>query len=72
MTGCPPFVTVGLTKGGPMNTNTLFIVVVFAFVLAVLGVVAYALFELSPFAHHVDQFRDPRTGQRRWPSPHLD
>ena len=70
MTVCPPLETVGLTKGGPMNT--LFTVVVFAFVLAVLGVVAYALFELSPFAHHVDRFRDPRTGQRRWQSPHLD
>lgn len=70
MTVWPPFVIVGFTKGGPMNT--LFIVVVFAFVLAVLGVVAYALFELSPFAHHVDRFRDPRTGQRRWPSPRLD
>jgi hypothetical protein len=52
--------------------NTLFTLVVLAFVIAVLGVVAYALFELSPFAHHADQFRDPRTGKRRWQSPHLD
>lgn len=52
--------------------NTLFTVVVFAFVLAVLAVVAYAFFELSPFAHHADWFRDPRTGKRRWESPHLD
>ena len=48
--------------------NTLFTFVVLAFVLAVLGVVAYSLFELSPFAHHADQFRDPRTGKRKWQS----
>ncbi|HEX9142375.1 MAG TPA: hypothetical protein VF833_09095 [Gaiellaceae bacterium] len=52
--------------------NTLFTVIVLAFVVAVLGVVAGALFELSPFAHHADQFRDPRTGERKWQSPHLD
>ena len=44
--------------------NTLFALIVLAFVLAVLGVVAYALFELSPFAHHADQFRDSRSGKR--------
>jgi len=52
--------------------NTLFTSVVLGFVLAVLCIVAYALFELSPFAHHADQFRDPRTGKRMWQSPHLD
>jgi hypothetical protein len=52
--------------------NALFTFVVLGFVLAVLCVVAYALFELSPFAHHADQFRDPRTGQRKWQSPYLD
>jgi hypothetical protein len=52
--------------------NTLFTVVVFVFVLAVLAVVAYAAFEVSPFAHHAEQFRDSRTGRRRWQSPHLD
>jgi hypothetical protein len=51
--------------------ETFFIVIVFAFVVAVLGVVAYALYEMSPFAHHVDEFRDPRTGERRGESPHL-
>jgi hypothetical protein len=45
---------------------------VFAFVIAVLAVVAYALFEVSPFAHHKESFRDPRTGKRRWESPRLD
>lgn len=52
--------------------NTFFAIVVFAFVFAVLAVVAYALFELSPFARHSDSFRDPRTGARRWESPRLD
>jgi hypothetical protein len=40
-----------------------------AFVLVILVVVAYALFELSPFAHHADRYHEP--GQRQ-PSPHLD
>lgn len=44
----------------------------FAFVIGVLAVVAWALFEISPFARHSDQFRDPRTGKRKWDSPHLD
>ena len=64
------FATVMLNEGRAMNT--LFTFVVLAFVIAVLGVVAYSLFELSPFAHHADQFRDPRTGKRKWQSPHLD
>jgi hypothetical protein len=52
--------------------STLWIIVVMTFVLVVLGLVAYGLFELSPFARHLDQFRDPRTGRRRWESPHLE
>jgi hypothetical protein len=52
--------------------STLWIIVSFVFVLAVLGVVAYALYELSPFAHHADHYRDPRTGRERWVSPHLE
>jgi hypothetical protein len=52
--------------------GTIFTVVVFVFVLAVLAVVAYALFEGSPFARHADQFRDPRTGRQRGHSPHLE
>jgi hypothetical protein len=52
--------------------NTFFTVVSFAFVFGVLALVAYALFEMSPFAHHADQFRDPRTGARRGHSPRLD
>jgi hypothetical protein len=52
--------------------NTLFTVVVFAFVFAVLAVVAYGVFEVSPFAHHKESFRDPRTGKRKWQGPRLD
>jgi hypothetical protein len=52
--------------------ETFMAVVVLAFVVAVLAVIVFALFELSPFAHHGDQFRDPRTGRRRWESPHLE
>jgi hypothetical protein len=40
-----------------------------AFVIGVLVVVAYALFEMSPFAHHEDRYREP--GERQQ-SPHLD
>jgi len=45
------------------------IVIVMAFVVGVLAVVAYALFEVSPFAHHTDRFHEP--GQRQQ-SPRLD
>jgi len=44
-------------------------VIAMAFVLGVLAVVAYALFEVSPFAHHEDRYHEP--GQRQQ-SPHLD
>jgi hypothetical protein len=52
--------------------NTFFAVAVFVFVFSVLAFVAYGLFEVSPFAHHQESFRDPRTGKRRWQSPRLD
>ena len=51
--------------------NTLYTVIVIVFVVAVLGVVAYALFEMSPFGKHVDHFRD-RTGKRSGTGPRLD
>lgn len=44
----------------------------FAFVIGTLVVVAWALFEISPFARHDDRFRDPRTGRPRGSSPRLD
>ena len=52
--------------------NIVFVVVVIAFVVLVLALVGYALFELTPLARHVDHYRDPRTGKRRWESPHLE
>jgi hypothetical protein len=51
--------------------NSLFTVLVLAFVVAVLAVVGYALFEMSPFARHAESFRDAR-GRRLWRSPRLD
>jgi hypothetical protein len=56
-------------KGGAMAT--LFTIVTFLVVLAGAALVLYWLFEMSPFARHADQFRDPRTGKRRGSSPHL-
>jgi hypothetical protein len=50
----------------------MFSIIVIAFVALVLGLVGYALFELTPLANHADHYRDPRTGRRRWESPHLD
>ena len=44
-------------------------VIVIAFVIGVLLVVAYALFELSPFAHHADRYHEPSERQQ---SPRLD
>jgi len=44
-------------------------VVAMVVVFAILAVVAYALFELSPFAHHEDSYHEP--GQRQQ-SPRLD
>ena len=50
----------------------LFVIIVMAFVVAVLGLVAFALFELTPLARSENPYRDPSTGSRRWESPHLD
>ena len=44
-------------------------VITMAFVFAILAVAAYALFELSPFAHHTDCYDEP--GERQQ-SPRLD
>jgi hypothetical protein len=51
--------------------DTVLVVIVIAFVVTVLAVVAFALFELTPFARSENPFRDA-TGKRRWESPHLD
>ena len=52
--------------------NAMWLVIATAFVLVVLGLVAYALLELSPFVHHPDEFRDLRSGRRLSESPHLE
>jgi hypothetical protein len=52
--------------------STVFTVIVFFVVLAGLAVGIWALFQLSPFARHQEQFRDPLTGRRRGDSPRLD
>jgi hypothetical protein len=51
--------------------GTLFTVVVLSFVAAVLIVVGYALFEMSPFARHKDHYRDT-AGRRRLDPPNLE
>ncbi len=40
-----------------------------AFVIGVLAVVAFALFEMSPFAHHHDRYHEPGERQN---SPRID
>lgn len=52
--------------------NTLLMVVAFVFVFATVALVLYALFEMSPFAHHHEQFRDSRTGAFSGKAPRLD
>jgi hypothetical protein len=44
-------------------------VIVIAFVIGTLAVLAYALFELSPFAHHDETYHEPGQPQH---SPRLD
>ena len=43
---------------------------VFVFVIGILALAAYALWESSPFPHRENPYRD-ETGHRRWESPHL-
>jgi hypothetical protein len=44
-------------------------VIAMAFVIGVLAVVAFALFEVSPFAHRDDRYHEPGERQN---SPRLD
>jgi hypothetical protein len=48
------------------------IVAVMAFVIGVLAVVGFALFEATPFPRRDNPYRDPGTHRRRFESPHLD
>jgi len=52
-----------------MNVTALAVLVI---VFAILVVVFFGLYELTPFAHGSNPYRDPRTGKRRWESPHLE
>jgi hypothetical protein len=47
-------------------------IVALGFVGAVVVVVGLALFEMSPFARHLDHYRDPRTGKRTAQAPNLE
>jgi len=49
--------------------STISVIMAFAFVLGLVVVIAYALFEISPFAHHTDVYHAP--GERQQ-SPRLD
>jgi len=51
--------------------DTLFLVIACMFVIAVLLLVAYSIFEITPLAHHKDHYRD-ESGSRRFESPRLD
>ena len=45
---------------------------VIVFVIGALATLGYALFAMSPWAHHSDQYRDPETGKRLGEAPRLD
>jgi len=51
--------------------SNFFLVIAVIFVLSVLALVAYSIFELTPWAHHADHYRD-EAGSRRFESPRLD
>jgi hypothetical protein len=51
--------------------NTVFLVVGIVFVVSVLALVGYALFELTPLATHSEHYRTD-AGARRFESPRLD
>jgi len=50
----------------------LFTLIVLIFVAAVLLVVGFTLFEMSPFGRHSDHYRNPSTRKRRWDPPNLE
>ena len=52
-----------------MNVIALAVIVI---VFAIVAVVVFGLFEMSPLAHGTNPYRDPGTGKRRWESPHLE
>jgi hypothetical protein len=51
--------------------STFWTIIVFAVVIGGALLAVWALYELSPYATHADQFRD-QWGRRRGKSPHLE
>ncbi len=51
--------------------NIVALIIVFAFVLSVLGLVRLSIFELSPFGRHSDHVRVSETGKGWFESPRL-
>ena len=51
--------------------NAVFLVIALLFVFAVLALVAYSIFEVTPWGRHKDHYRDA-SGRRRFRSPWLD
>ena len=51
--------------------NAVFLVIALLFVFAVLALVAYSIFEVTPWGRHKDHYRDA-SGRRRFHSPWLD
>jgi hypothetical protein len=51
--------------------NTVFRVIGIAFIVSVLALAAYSLFELTPLATHKERYRTA-DGARRFASPRLD
>ena len=47
-------------------------VLVFVFVIGVLAIVGFALYESTPLPHRGNPYRDSLTGERRFSSPHLE
>ena len=52
--------------------NIVILIIVFAFVVSVLGLVGFTIFEISPVGRHSDHDRNSATGKRRFDSPRLD
>jgi hypothetical protein len=52
-----------------MNFTALVVIII---VFAIVAVVFFGLYEMTPFAHHTNPYREPRSGKRLWESPHLE
>ena len=59
-------------SGKEAAMNIVMLIIVLAVVISLLGLVGFAIFQISPFGRHSDHYRDPETGKRRFDSPRLD